>query len=452
MATTTSPTRRVLGDKDPNAPPHMRSPRKTWPGPDVTSPVTHASSVKRPLSPTVSPLTSPRRGQKRKIDRVVHEETDDSQPTTATHPWSQMTDLLSDGQLEHVSTPRTSMTQTKSTPNTVYTPFRASQEEPFQVEAEFQIHDEPSQQTLDKMGRILTDMQHAVTLPQNTSQFVPPLRSNLAKETSQISVSMSSLIDFDNNLLSQGDDMQPIEEADLIKDQRPKTEEDTRKKMLFEKAESLRTRLQLAIFKINTNQISRPFARLQVPRARSSSPELPVLSSSPLKSSSTPRGGSVQRATTILEPKVARARARATMDPKSRIAPLSSLPVPKIAPTTFSARRNDDLDANQESQSSQVEPAYIPSSPPEPQAPTAAFYMDTTGNRREAEPRTPIQPSSLIGGDHGDDDSQKVGSQQSRIRHGGLTSSVVKGEAASSLLELVRGGGATSGEVGMCGL
>ena len=62
---------------------------------------------------------------------------------------------------------------------------------------------------------------------------MPPLRPNLNKEPSQVSLDMSSLIDFEN-LSSQGDDMQMLEEPQVVKDQRPKTEEDTRKEMLLE--------------------------------------------------------------------------------------------------------------------------------------------------------------------------------------------------------------------------
>jgi hypothetical protein len=44
---------------------------------------------------------------------------------------------------------------------------------------------------------------------------------------------MYSLIDFES-LSSQGDDMQMLEELQVVKDQRPKTEDDTRKEMLLE--------------------------------------------------------------------------------------------------------------------------------------------------------------------------------------------------------------------------
>jgi hypothetical protein len=79
----------------------------------------------------------------------------------------------------------------------------------------------------------------------------------------------------------------------------------------------------------------------------------------------------------------------------------------------------------------------------------------------EVEPRTPVQLSSPTG------THQRRGSESESLRdlqnsnrqlrlRGGLTSSVIKGEAANSLLQLVRGGGgvgvATSSGLGMCGL
>jgi hypothetical protein len=77
-------------------------------------------------------------------------------------------------------------------------------------------------------------LQHAVALPQSTSQLIPPLRPNLTKETSQISLSMSSLIDFENDTAPEDDNMDYIEEASSLPKQRPQTEAETRKEMLLE--------------------------------------------------------------------------------------------------------------------------------------------------------------------------------------------------------------------------
>ena len=130
---------------------------------------------------------------------------------------------------------------------------------------------------------------------------------------------------------------------------RAKNEDETRKEMLSEvtrshfkyymtnilqKAETLRTRLQLALFKVQTNQTSKPFSRLNAPRSRS--PELPPLpqSSSPL--SSPPDRGCFMPMSP--ESKIAIARARATMQTKPSVKALDTIGHPTILPTAFSAR------------------------------------------------------------------------------------------------------------------
>ncbi|EXJ86582.1 hypothetical protein A1O3_03535 [Capronia epimyces CBS 606.96] len=487
MNPTTSPARRVLGEKDANALLHTQSARKANRGLENASPVAQRPSLKRPVS--LSPI-SRHAGQKRKIEEAYEQEMpgldSPSRDASMAHPMSQMTEMLSDSPSEHEGPYKTSVDQYKSTPNTVFSSFRPSQDEPCPVEAQFEIHEEPSQQTLDTM--------HAITLPQNTSQLMPSLRPNLFKEGSQVSLSMSSLIDFENNRSSEGDDddgMQMLEEHDVVPDQRPKTQEESRKEMLLEKAETLRTRLQLAIFKIQTNQVSRPFARLQIPeaKARSSSPDLAALSSSSPGSSSTVRAypgpgrspavTQQQQQQQDQEARVASARARATMGPNPKVRSLSSLPMPSIAPTAFSARWNNELELEAVEQTTQFQrqfqfqrqrqsaSAHFPSSPPLPSAdlPSTARHPD----RRADQPKTPMRSSSSTSASasasasasrHADNYRANANSSQRRSHHrpGGLTSSVVKGEAASSLLELVRGGAgagagaARSGGTGMCGL
>lgn len=166
MNTTTSPTRRVLGEKDPNAPVQTQSPRKAQVGLEngYSSPaaISQRPSLKRPLSPA---SFSPHAGRKRKLEQTTNEDVipesqspspSQSQDASASmsmsmpHPMSQMTDILSDSASEQGGGP---YKQYKSTPNTVFSSsFRPSQEDPSQVvEAQFEIHEEPSQQTLDRM-------------------------------------------------------------------------------------------------------------------------------------------------------------------------------------------------------------------------------------------------------------------------------------------------------------
>jgi hypothetical protein len=76
------------------------------------------------------------------------------QGPVSAHPLSQVTDVLSDMLSDHEEEPAVpAMTTSKSTINTSFSSLRDSQEEPAQVEPEFQILEEPSQQTLDKMVR-----------------------------------------------------------------------------------------------------------------------------------------------------------------------------------------------------------------------------------------------------------------------------------------------------------
>ncbi|KIW35614.1 uncharacterized protein PV07_02300 [Cladophialophora immunda] len=426
-----SPARRVLGDKDPNAPIQQQPSKVPNRVSQLASPVAPRSSTKRPLSPEQSLSSSPRTGQKRKIGEIHGGEPAQIQDTAATFFLSQTTELLSDTRSENEDNVQTSTTQSRSTLATTLTTFRASQEESSHIESEFHIHDEPSQQTLDKM--------HAVTFTQSTSQLVPPIRPNLAKEGSQVSLSMSSLIDFDTNRSSQEDEMQMIDEPEIVDGQEPKTEEDARKQMMLEKAETLRTRLQLALYKIQTNQITKPFARLQVPRTTSPPPQLPPPSSSP-HSSSTVRQSSVPEMSAAQEARVAIARARATMGPRPTVKNLSSLPTPEIVPTAFSARWNHEVHA---------QPSNIPSSPPLSQA-DCTPEASGGANHHDSKPSTPLQLSSPAPSQCGEDVEGDADTRRDHLRIAGLTSSVIKGEAANSLLELVRG--VRSGGVGMCGV
>ncbi|OAL22950.1 hypothetical protein AYO22_06858 [Fonsecaea multimorphosa] len=436
-----SPARRVLGDKDPNAPIQQQPSKVPNRVSHLASPVARRSSTKRPFSPERSPSSSPRTGQKRKIEEAYGEEQAPSQDIVAACFLSQTTELLSDTRSENEDNLQISSGQSTTTLATALTSFRASQEEASQMESEFHIHDEPSQQTLDKM--------HAVTFTQTTSQLVPPLRPNLAKEASQVSLSMSSLIDFDTNRSSQDDEMQMIEETEIVNDQRPQTAEDARKQMMLEKAETLRTRLQLALYKIQTNQITRPFARLQVPRNTSPPPRLSVSSSSP-KSSSTVRQSPAPESSAAQEARVAMARARATMGPRPFVKQLSSLPVPEIVPTAFSARWNHDIDSQQGSQGSGMHPSNVPSSPPLSQPGHTPEPSVVGAKHRDSNPSTPLQLSSPAPSQYEEDIEGDVDTRHDHLRGAGLTSSVIKGEAANSLLDLVRG--VRSGGVGMCGV
>ncbi len=145
-----SPVRRVLGDKTTNASIKSQKNRMTWKNPasscDSLS-VSFGDTLQSPKTSSVS--RSPRVGRKRKIEEVEEAERNESQHSTGTQTLSQVTDLLSDGSLNMVD----SATNTRSTAQTSLTSFYASQAEVELAEAqfEFEIHEEMSQRTLDKM-------------------------------------------------------------------------------------------------------------------------------------------------------------------------------------------------------------------------------------------------------------------------------------------------------------
>lgn len=117
---------------------------------------------------------------------------------------------------------------------------------------------------------------------------------------------------------------------------------------------------------------------------------------------------------------------------------------------------------NEPQESGRERQVDLPSSPPSSQGGSDHnTYPNVATDQPTAEPRTPIQLSSPVSSpDRGalSTNTHKISSQQHRLRQGGLTSSVVKGEAASGLLELMRGGPGgdigvpRSGGIGMCGL
>ena len=275
-------------------------------------------------------------------------------------------------------------------------------------------------------------MQHAISLPPNNSMSF--LRPSLLKDNSQISVSMSSLIDFDQ------DESQPEPgcEGQHFKNDEPAEKEghaiqtggDARKDLMIQKAATLRTRLQLAFHKVQTDQVSTPFSRLNHPSKSASPPPQPY-SSSPMSSPHLPTRSSYVNSP---ESRVAIVRARAAMQRKPPVKQLGHIAMPDIKPTAYSARwQSTDHTAVQQ----------IPSSPPDSQG--AHSRMDLAPPRVETpsmtgkkQPHTPMQLSSPPGSPrHGlNTAAKKVRGRAAK--YGGLTSSVVKGEAANSLLQLNR--------------
>jgi hypothetical protein len=191
---------------------------------------------------------------------------------------------------------------------------------------------------------------------------------------------------------------------------------------------------------MSTQQASKPFSRLEQPRPRS--PEYPQpLSSSPTSSPPTRHAHFNPMSP---ESRIAIARARATIQPKPRAQPLGKLGHPTIGPTAFSPRHTH-------SEASQRNELQIPSSPPLTNGNEASIPIVTRvgspsppakKRRKPAKPRqlprTPMQLSSPPGSPLVLNTAAKK-LREGRGKYGGLTSSVVKGEAANGLLELMRG-------------
>ena len=147
-----SPARRVLGNKTTNASIKSQKSVKTWNNPTSSRDSLSISfgEITRSPKPSVN-FKGPRVGQKRRIEEVEDHERNESQQSTDTQRLSQATDFLSDGSSFPNEMMVDSVSNSKSTAQTSLTSFHASQTEPDAAEAEFEIHEEMSQRTLDKM-------------------------------------------------------------------------------------------------------------------------------------------------------------------------------------------------------------------------------------------------------------------------------------------------------------
>lgn len=115
-----------------------------------------------------------------------------------------------------------SIGQIRRSTSTFLTSCPDSQEPAAPLEDQFDIQDEMSQKTLDRLVSacmiftsdrtvgawefILTDFQHATPIQQSTSQLQPFLRPTLEAEGSQDSLRMSSFVDFESNEAEERED------------------------------------------------------------------------------------------------------------------------------------------------------------------------------------------------------------------------------------------------------
>lgn len=432
-----SPARRVLGDKDRNAHLNIRSPKGTLP--KTMSPPFNAVTTNK-TSGTTQLSSSPRAGSKRKIAEV-----DDAERVEPDHHEdSQRTQLLSDSECgdDRVEHP-TSNAQTSY--ETAETSFNASQNA---LEPQFELQqEEMSQRTLDKLND--------VPMPQNTAQL-PPSRLGLLRETSAGSVGLSSFINFEGVASTQGSDaMQVLEPVDKEQKKEPGIQNEkkvespgavARKRMLDEKAAELRTRLQLALYKVETRQTSQPFSRLKTPkrqRERSISPPtvwMPTLSTPQLSSSTIRQPSSARtiaptyqddRSNDSAEAHIAAMRVQAANQPKPTVRNLNSLPVPQLDPSlmgqgaSFESNRTQQIQED-DSQGTQ----HFPSSPPLSRQPSTSI---------EEQLLSGIQQAAEKGKDGGAQQLSSPPISERGVVEAGRRKTVSQGEAASGLVQLMTG-------------
>lgn len=247
---------------------------------------------------------------------------------------------------------------------------------------------------------------------------------------------MSSFIDFDQERSTEAsDDLRPIDEDRRQGDTGipVKTKEEQRKDLLNERAAALRTRLGLAFYKVRTDQTMTHFSRLAVPAAsKTAQTEAePEFQSSPPSSPPRPASPLVSP-----ESRVAIMRARAAMQAKPPVASLNRLAMPRIVPTAYSnkwAREAAEVLCAGDTPSSPPVSNGQPSTCPQSGTPPP----QTRNPRENRVPQTPRRLSTPPGSPG---QAKSTVQRLKWAKYNGLTSSVVKGEAASSLLELGKGG------------
>lgn len=435
-----SPSRRVLSNKDTNSHLNSRSPRKNTSTMMAAPPKT--PNPKKP-SKTIASSSSPVTGTKRKIqeveeaERVEQDTEDDSQRTQL------LSDTESDTELERDDV---STSNPQQSYDTAGTSCPASQNI---IEPQFELHqDEMSQRTLEKLND--------VPMPQNTSQL-PPARPGMPHDMSAGSVGLSNFFNFDGPPSTQNSDQIDLIELatkshGMTTDLKPKDQEPSidptvaRKRMLEEKADQLRTRLQLAMFKVQTKQTNQPFSRLKYPkttnRQRSNSPPTlptlrlttPTLSSSTIKQPSSNRTVGPQHPEPQLinsaEEHIAAMRARAANQQKPPVRSLNSLPVPRLDPQLVNP--SDSFTTQMIEDDSQ----HFPSSPPlSRQSSSASADLPTMA--LGTQPTKPIPSTQLSSPPVSE--TRYTASDHSSLAVMANVAIATQGEAASGLVKLMTG-------------
>jgi hypothetical protein len=158
MSVPVSPTRRVLGDKTPNASLKRRAHESLLkPQFDYSIPDEPRALIKTAVDMRIERNIAPTAGQKRKIHEVDGTEEREGQGQDRTGSTSPPIVLPTEPTPEADEGDFSSAVQASNTTSTLLTSLHASQEPPVHVEDQFDIQDEMSQRSLDKIVSRLAD-------------------------------------------------------------------------------------------------------------------------------------------------------------------------------------------------------------------------------------------------------------------------------------------------------
>ncbi|KAF2817609.1 uncharacterized protein BDZ99DRAFT_457333 [Mytilinidion resinicola] len=205
-----------------------------------------------------------------------------------------------------------------------------------------------------------------------------------------------------------------------------------------QRAEALRLRLRMAMYKVHTNQTDIPLADLKLPTPVTTTP----LSEPSTKLSTLTTEASISTAHTSLStsltsttstvPSITFSPALSSPTSKPPTKP-QLLPAPVLLPTAYSSRFITESGIIPSSPPGSVSPAQTHIHPPEDLSPSHDSFVTPMAQRRAFE-----QLSSPPGSGERDMGELTTSARANRrFEEGDLTSSVVKGRAASGLIDLM---------------
>ncbi|KAF2502585.1 hypothetical protein BU16DRAFT_576568 [Lophium mytilinum] len=198
-----------------------------------------------------------------------------------------------------------------------------------------------------------------------------------------------------------------------------------------QRAEALRLRLRMAMYKVQTNQTEIPLANLKLPA--SSATTKPLSANSPKPSTLTTEtsisttDSSLTSTSTVPSITFSRALSSPAAKPPTK---LQLLPAPILLPTAYSSRFITEAGIFPSSPPGSISPSQTHIHPPD-LSPSHSFVTPIAQRRAFEQLSSPPGSAERVGG-------VNTGLRLNRrFEEGELTSSVVKGRAASGLIELM---------------